>query len=414
VALRESGTGDAPDPAHVRARAVDSNPAWMWRLDLRSMEEQAEVGQILRASGALRRTPDTREMYAAGPEAFLEGWLPPEPPIRRDTRVIAFGSCLAARFVEWLAEHGYNRKFRSDSDESIVRSPLETPLAVAQQFRWAFGEMDSEHAFWVGPDKQRVAASEERRVLLHETLASVDVLIITLGISEVWYDTVSGEPLWRVPTRTLHATGRYEFKVASAAETLEALETIHRLRTEHMPDVKILYTVSPQRHGATFRSISPIVANTVTKAILRVAVDEFLRAHADELNETYFYFPGYELVTELLRDPFMDNMHLRDHHAEFVLDLFARFYTDANVPLSEQSRFPASAEDELHETVAVMHVQNKALQAVCDERLAVIEELDAACGERLRVIEELSGELGRITSTRPGRVGFRLPRRRRA
>jgi hypothetical protein len=371
--------------------AAGRGPGWMYMSDLRWVEEHRGLAAGWYADGTLRRTPDSPTMFAEGPEAFLTGWLPAEPLIGPETRVIAFGSCFASRFAEWLAEHGFNLAFDSSSDQSIVRSPLETPSAVAQQFRWAFGELDSELAFWMTPDRTRVEATEEHRLALRDALVQADVIIITLGISELWFDTVSGEPIWRIPPRELQQ--RYAVKVSSTAESIAALETIHRIRLAHMPDLKILYTVSPQRLRATFRGISPIVANTVSKAILRVAVDEFLRAHPEELNAHYFYFPAYELATELLRDWLSpDNLHIRDKHAALILDVFARFYT-TEVASDNGLRFPSSVEEELRETITGLEAYIMQLQAVCDERLAVIEHLDA---ERARSssavdVEETAG-----------------------
>ena len=357
----------------------------MWRIDLSAIHEQQQMGKSWR--DIARVTPSKSEMYAAGAEALLDGWTPATPLIGPETRVVAFGSCFASRFAEWLADHGYNRAFRSDGDETLVRNQVEAPSVIAQQFRWAFGELDPDLAFWVGRDRRRFEATEEHRVRLRDTLAGAEVLILTLGLAEHWYDKESGEPIWRVPPRDNQERDRYAVRMATVAESVDAFETIDRLRRAHMPDQKVLLTVSPQRLGATFRSMSPIVANVATKAVLRVAVDEFLSAHAAELNETYFYFPAYEVVTELLVDPLEDNMHLRDECAALVLELFARSY--AGHPSGEQLVFPSSPEDGLLQTIAELDTKCASLQAECDARLDVIAQLKTATDERQAVIERL-------------------------
>jgi hypothetical protein len=322
---------------------TDRNPAWMWLRDLPSMEDEVAIAQAVVTARAFLRTPDKSRMYAQGPEALLEGWAPAQPFIDSDTRVIAFGSCFAARFVEWLIDHGYNQAFERDSDTSLIRnlSVCESPGAVAQQFRWAFGEFDSQLAFWFGKDRRRVEATEEDRLRLRATLSGAEVLIITLGLSEMWFDAASGEPIWRVPPRDLHDPRRYAFKVATVAETTAALETIARLRRTHVPAQKILFTVSPVRLSATFRRIAPIVANVVSKAVIRAALDEFLRAHADELNRTYFYFPSYEIATELMTDLYeADNLHIREACAARILDVFSRFYVKASESRSGSAPLP--------------------------------------------------------------------------
>jgi hypothetical protein len=365
----------------------------MWRLDPTYVRDEDERARAWLSSGEvrLRRMPDKHKMYTDGPERILEGWLPSEPLADRDTRVIAFGSCFASRFAEWLADNGYNRRFDPDSDQSLIRSQMESPAVVAQQFRWAFGEMDPQLAFWMDRERRQIEATEERRVALHDALSSAEVLVITLGLSEVWFDTLSGEPIWRVPPRSL-GSHRYGLKLATVAESVEALETIDRLRRAHVPDQKIVLTVSPQRMGATFRGISPLVANAASKAILRAAVDEFLLAHAGELNQTYFYFPGYELATELLHDPFEDNMHLRDEAVGYILGVFARCYLGAR----DEVVFPASPQDELLRAISNLDAHATVLQQVCDDRLKVIQDLDAACksleracDDRQRVVEQL-------------------------
>lgn len=351
------------------------------------------------AEGVMRRMPGKAEMRQDGPDALLDGWLPREPLIGPDTRVIAIGSCFAGVFAEWLAENGYNRGFDPMSDQSLVRNPLETPLAVAQQFRWAFGEFDSDLAFWFTPDKQRIEATEERREELRRTFASAEVMVITLGLAEAWIDSQSGEAIWRYPPRG-HRTERFHFKIASVAESVEALETIDRLRRTHAPQAKIVYTLSPIRLAASFRPISPVVSNVASKAILRAALDEFLRAHQAELNETYFYFPSYEVVTQLLDDPYEDNMHIHPHHANLVIDLFARHYT--TLPSSAQISFHGSVEAELRETIAhledttIANLERRLewLQGECDQRQVVIDELKATCDARLALIQ---------------RVGYRSP-----
>ena len=200
-------------------------------------------------------------MYKAGPGALLEGWVPSEPLIREDTRVIAMGSCFAALFAQWLLANGFNSSYQRDDDGSLLRNPLDTPVAVAQQFRWAFGELASSETLWFGSEGVHVEATEQARSELEATLRSTEVAIITLGLAESWFDSHTGEPLWRVPPYE-DTEERFKPTVTGVAQCVEALETIERLRSQHMPDTKIVYTVSPVRFRATFRPMSALVANS--------------------------------------------------------------------------------------------------------------------------------------------------------
>lgn len=127
---------------------------------------------------------------------------------------------------------------------------------------------------------------------------------------------------------------------------------------------------------------------------MRAALDEFLRAHWDEVNRHYFYFPSYEIVTELLGEPFRADMrHLYPHVPERLLSLFAAHYTSLR---TDELPFAQDAnESDLRRTIIALEKKVEELQGVCDERAAVIGVLDQAARERLELIERLDADLKR-------------------
>lgn len=341
-----------------------ATPGWLW-----SKGASAETGRHVLAlirEGRAQATPSKAAMWKAGPEALLQGWLPTRPIITPETRVISIGSCFAALFAEWLADHGFNRAF--DTDEGLLRSPLESPAAVAQQFRWAFGEFD------IGddPDSTRRA------------LEQAEVVVITLGLAEAWFDLDTGEPLWRVPAPD--SPGNFAPRVMGVTESLGALETIERLRAQYMEATKIVYTVSPIRFRVTFRPMHALVANSASKAIVRATVDEFLRVHKEQVGSSYFYFPSYEIVREYVADAYSDNRHIYDYISDVILDIFARHYT--SLATAEPLTLPA---DPAADEVENLHEMIDRLERTAEERLLVIDELKRVCDERLDLIERLSG-----------------------
>src|SRR5713101_3270855 len=232
-----------------------------------------------------RRLPDKTQLSALGMDALGDGWLPAEPLISPVTRVVAIGSCFARYFILWLAEHGFNKSMPQSPYNALLRfgSQLESPAVVAQQFRWAFGELDDKAVLWIDNNKEVFEASEARRQLVRDTLLATDVLILTLGLSEVWYDRVTGEPLWRAMPADQFDPERHVFRVETMAQTLQWLETIERLRARHVPGMKIVFTVSPVPLRVTFRPVSASTANSASKAIVRAALDEFLRNHQEDV-----------------------------------------------------------------------------------------------------------------------------------
>jgi hypothetical protein len=318
---------------------------------------------------SFRRYPKKSQIRAAV-EGVLEGWIPPAPLIRPESRVAALGSCFAGNFVEWLLAHGYNQPTAQNPHAALLRNAFESPSVVAQQFRWAFGEFDPQTALWFDKNKQLVEPTEERRQALRGLLETCDVLIVTLGLSEVWYDTVSGEPLWRVMPVAYHDPSRHAFRVETVADTIRAFETIADIRARHVPNLKIVYTVSPLRCLATFRAVSAVTANSASKAIIRASLDEFFRSRPAEMNKTHFYFPSYEIVTDVLVDPFTeDQNHLHEHVLAFVLHMFARHYTTLTSDAAT-----AAPPDALQERLALV-------EQTYSERVGELSMLNHRCAQ---------------------------------
>lgn len=126
-------------------------------------------------------------------------------------------------------------------------------------------------------------------------VAEADVVIVTLGYVETWYDRSLGLYLNVAPPQAAVKAEpeRFEFRVLSYADVLDGLERLHALLLRHrQKPLKMLVTVSPVPLLATFRDMDVLVANAYSKAVQRAAIEEFVagRGGVD-------YFPSYEFVT---------------------------------------------------------------------------------------------------------------------
>ena len=127
------------------------------------------------------------------------------------------------------------------------------------------------------------------------TIAQADVVVLTLGLSEAWFDSVTGLYLNAAPTPHMVSAhpGRFELHVLDAEATQAMLAEIDAILRAHLkPDFKLLITVSPVPLIATFRDQDVLVANTYSKSVLRACVDGFVHARPHAR-----YFPSYEFVT---------------------------------------------------------------------------------------------------------------------
>jgi hypothetical protein len=365
-------------------------------------------------TGKIYHTYPTKDKLAQeGFSSIARGWLPASPLIDLNTQVLAVGSCFARNFTNWLADHGFNKNFPESPYNALINfnADFESPAAVAQQFRWAFDELDPSSLLWIDKNRHLIAATSEGKKSVRETLEKTEVLIVTLGLSEVWYDRISGEPLWRALTDKTFDADRHVFRVESAEKTLEWLECIERLRAKHLPEQKIIFTLSPIPLKTTFRPISAITANTVSKAILRSAMDEFFRNHENLLNKKIFYYPSYEMVMNSSSNPFEDdNRHLIKSITNNIISYFSQHYcSDAlkqgGISNEVSAQFRGSdqlkpavdshAKSNLELMTYIAELEHKVgqLQDICDERFLVIEELDKAAKERLELIKKLDARL---------------------
>lgn len=125
--------------------------------------------------------------------------------------------------------------------------------------------------------------------------AEADVIILTLGYVETWYDNDLGLYLNIAPPAQLHKLypGRFSFRVLSYQNVLDSLNEIYDLLTRHRKKpLKMLLTVSPVPLQSTFRNMDVLVANAYSKSVQRAAAEVFV---SDK--EGVDYFPSYECVT---------------------------------------------------------------------------------------------------------------------
>jgi hypothetical protein len=286
-------------------------------------------------------------------DTFLEkymfkGWMPPKPILTKGMKITAFGSCFAYNITNYLSSIGYNLSSNRDPDIYISRmgDGLVNSHSILGQFEWALENKKQPEDMWHGFKAEGFGYDEDIRLRTGEIFRQTEFFIITIGISEIWYDEPSGGVFWRaVPMKSFDAS-RHKFRVSSVEETRANIAEIYRLIRKHAPDAKVLFTLSPIPAAATFRDASCISASIVSKAIIRSAMDEFVRSMPDELNNSLFYFPAYEMVMNAFANPWREDLrHPRAYVIETIMKCFEAIYclnetsmADANVRYQEARR----------------------------------------------------------------------------
>lgn len=276
--------------------------------------------------------PTDEDMASVGALDIIAKGLPAQPLINNKSNIIAFGSCFADNVSKHLYRNGYRVATRDDPVAYISRmgDGIVNSYAVAQQFEWAWTGKTPQVELWHGYDAKALGYDEDIRLATKATLDKADVFIITLGLSEVWYDEPTGEIFWRAVPADKFDPERHKFRVVSQYENRENLFRVRALIREHRPDAHLIWTLSPIPLTATFRPVSCMWANAVSKANLRSALDEAVKY--GELGSKVHYYPSYEIVRECFRNSYMeDRRHIHRHIIDFIMTLFERHYCGANV-----------------------------------------------------------------------------------
>ena len=258
---------------------------------------------------------------------YFQGLVPEEAFIERTTPITAFGSCFAHHVSNYLHSKRYNVLGRGlDLDAHIIRfgEGIVNTFAILQQLEWALNDKTMPEDLWFSKDKEIAGVSEDIQRETKEILLNTNVFIFTLGLSEVWFDNQSGEALWRAVPLHLFDPERHVFRQTTVSENVDNIRQIIQVVKSNKPNAKIIFTLSPVPLIATFRPIPCPVANAVSKATLRCAIDEVLRT--DE-PEDVFYFPSYEIVTSAGANAFKDdNHHVRPDVVQRIMQYFELYF----------------------------------------------------------------------------------------
>ena len=222
-------------------------------------------------------------------------------------------------------------------------------FCLRQIFEYTFENRQPELRWWISPRSHKVQ-DPYRRIILYDSLEAAEtdfahhrnhsrralqraeVLILTLGLTEIWQDRVDGSVISLPSGPYVNEGGdmsRYEFKVSRYAENLANLERIHEIMAHHNPDCRLLVTISPVNLWATFRKdLDVISASCNSKSTLRAVADEFTQRH-----ENVFYFPAFEMAT--IYQPLSgltyfsdgrENYHVNKSTVKFIMRHFFKFY----------------------------------------------------------------------------------------
>ena len=229
---------------------------------------------------------DLRELIQ---EQVAHGWAPEEPFLETTDSVFALGSCFARELLRYLTRAGVASK------RLWIPSGLNNTFAILDFFSWcATGEETGKGFRYdrLESGEIREWKPETERQGYAAAFAEAGAFVFTFGLAEVWEDRETGGVFWRGVPEEVFDSGRHVFRLSTVEENAANIRRIVELVRQLNKRAPIVLTLSPVPLMATFRDVSCMTADCVSKSVLRVALDQVMAESRPEV----YYWPSFEVV----------------------------------------------------------------------------------------------------------------------
>jgi len=296
------------------------------------------------------------------------------PWIDQSTPIVSLGSCFAMEIAKRLKSGRFNYLVTEPNEICSARWGIvfNTPT-FRQIVEKSFGLIQLPRILWENVVNGQVQYWDPfREDVFFESIAAyeadygqhiaasrrafveADVLILTMGMNEIWRLKSDGSVLSRCPWGI--ASFLVEPQVMSVEENVAELQRALDIIRAHNPKIKIILSVSPVPLHGTFRGdqYHVVAANSHSKSVLRVAAQKFA-----EQNSSVYYFPSYEVVSYCTEFPWdTDLRHVSSSAVDNVMRLFDHMFVQPGINASTSPKQVNMVSD--HSTLASSHATSSA------------------------------------------------------
>lgn len=291
------------------------------------------------------------------------------PLINLGEKVVSAGSCFAANLIPHLIGAGFHylrteynhpvlqaiapenfsygkfsagygniytaRQLRQLQDRCLGRfTPVEDRLIVGDRiidpFRPGLRNSARSHA-----EFERLRDQHFRSVV--EAFSSCDVFVFTFGLTEAWRSREDGA-IYPACPGTVAGTfdpARHEFVNLTVGEVVSDFSAFLEALRSYNSRARFILTVSPVPLVATATDQHVVIANSYSKSVLRVAVEELCRLH-----EAVTYFPAYEIVVGPQSPPDYLEADRRNPSEKAIRHVMRAFLSACHQPSPEVTALP--------------------------------------------------------------------------
>ncbi|MFI3328454.1 MAG: GSCFA domain-containing protein [Rikenellaceae bacterium] len=302
--------------------------------------------------------------------------------ISYDSEVFAIGSCFAERIGSQLRA----AKFCAVVNPTgVLFNPASICATLERVASCRFVGLEELHPFdvadssggWFHYDfhsslscataEQTLERINDTIAMSHEALKRADTVLVTLGTAWIYELADSGSIVANCHKQPARSFVRRRLSVEEIVSGLE------RVLSQYLVGKSVVLTLSPIRHVA-----DGLAENSLSKATLRVAIDEVVRRNIADCRIEYF--PAYEMLIDDLRDYRFyesDMVHPSPVATQYIYDSFCRAtMSDATLQTTERVAQVLRA--------ASHRPQNRAAQQFrdfCTKQLESINKLKSECAK---------------------------------
>jgi len=300
----------------------------------------------------LQKNKDGRNYPGKSDDRYKENFITPtfKPKFGIDLAsvdsVFTIGSCFARNIEDLLEKMGVSlptKKFSAPKSEWAARPNgllnEYNPGSINQKIMSALkqeipdeetiiksGDMYHDLLLCGGSGVTLERAVNRRKEIndVYDKLRLSEIVIITLGYIEAWYDNKTSQWLNRIPPHSKDIDSkRFIFRRLDVFDAMPLLT--EALSALSLLNKKIILTVSPVPISTTMTNYDCVVANEFSKSVLRVC--------AERLSSTIKnvdYFPSYEMGRLPGFSAYVDdNVHIKDSEVAKITDFMVRKYREA-------------------------------------------------------------------------------------
>jgi hypothetical protein len=250
-------------------------------------------GSSWHSSGA-RLFPRRQDPFEGDLPELIRRWIvpghaPAAGMLSAGDNVITLGSCFARELRDYLGARGFS------AGNFWIPAGLNNTFAILDFVSWCVTGQETGRGYRYDRTDEgeiREWKPEAERDQYIAGMRAAGAFVFTLGLAEVWQDSETGEVFWRGVPKEIYKANRHVFRLTTVEENEANIARIVELVRTVNPTAPIILTLSPVPLQATFREISCLTADCVSKSVLRVALDGVM---SRELENVY-YWPSFEIV----------------------------------------------------------------------------------------------------------------------